>query len=70
MKRIATILFTLLTPNAFGQMLTLDKVFQAHAPDGMAYWVVTCMQADECLEDAYKWCDGPYKGEIPIHCLT
>ena len=32
----------------------LDKPFQSHLPDGKAYWVVTCMQADECFEDAFK----------------
>jgi hypothetical protein len=40
-----------------------DKPFQSHWPDGTPYWVVLCTQADECYEDAYKWCNGGY---IPL----
>lgn len=36
------------------------KVFQSHSPDGAAYLVVLCLQADECLEYAYQFCEGPY----------
>ena len=36
-------------------------VFQAHTPDGVAYWVTICLQADMCLEQAYKFCKGPYQ---------
>lgn len=36
------------------------QVFQSHAPNGTAYWVVLCTQADECFEYAYRWCDGAY----------
>src|SRR5271154_1372573 len=35
-----------------------DKPFQSHMADGTPYWVVICTQADECFEDAYKWCNG------------
>jgi hypothetical protein len=38
----------------------LDKPFQSHMADGTPYWVVICAQADECFEDAYKWCSGGY----------
>jgi hypothetical protein len=60
MRTITAVVFTLLAGNVSSQM-TVDEVFQAHSPDGMAYWVVVCTQADKCLEDAYKWCNGPYK---------
>jgi hypothetical protein len=38
----------------------VGQVFQSHGPNGNAYWVVLCIQADECFESAFKWCDGPY----------
>jgi hypothetical protein len=43
---------------AFGA--ELGKVFQSHTPDGLAYLVVLCLRADECLEYAYQFCEGPY----------
>ena len=41
-------------------ILEFDKPFQSHQPDGRSYWVVLCVQGDQCYEDAYKWCHGPY----------
>jgi hypothetical protein len=57
-KKTAVLAFALAAPSVFAQ--NIDKVFQAHSPDGSAYWVVTCLQPDQCLEDAYQWCKGPY----------
>jgi hypothetical protein len=57
-KKITALALALAAPNLFAQ--GIDKVFQAHSPDGSAYWVVACLQQDQCLEDAYQWCKGPY----------
>lgn len=37
------------------------KVFQSHGPDGQPYLVVLCLQADQCFESAYQFCEGPYQ---------
>lgn len=39
----------------------IGKVFQSHSPDGRPYLVVTCLQADQCFESAYQFCEGPYR---------
>jgi hypothetical protein len=36
------------------------KVFQSHDQNGQAYLVVLCLQADQCFEYAYQFCEGPY----------
>ncbi len=51
----------LLAVNA--QAANFDVPFLAHSADGTPYWVVLCTQADECFEDAYRHCEGPY---IPL----
>ncbi len=38
-KKITALALVLAAPNVFAQM-KLDQVFQAHSPDGSAYWVV------------------------------
>jgi hypothetical protein len=54
-------LFALLSgPSHADEYPQFGKVFQSHSPDGQAYLVVLCVQADQCLEYAYRFCEGPY----------
>jgi hypothetical protein len=38
----------------------IGEIFQAHDPDGNAYWVVECAGVDDCYEAAFQHCNGPY----------
>ena len=62
MRRVAFVLgaAVVLATEASAQQ-PVGKPFQAHTPDGVAYWVVSCYQRDQCLEFAYKHCKGPYE---------
>jgi hypothetical protein len=57
---LATVIVTALLTVASASAADVGKVFQSHSPDGSAYFVVLCLQADECLEYAYQFCEGPY----------
>jgi hypothetical protein len=58
MKFITAIL--LLVVSIYAKASEIGVVFQSHDQAGYPYWVVTCYQADECYEIAYRKCGGAY----------
>jgi hypothetical protein len=57
---LTTAVVTTLLVTGSASAAEVGKVFQSHSPDGSAYLVVLCLQADECFEYAYQFCEGPY----------
>lgn len=62
MNKVAALVLGVVVFSAYpARSAEVGQVFQSHTADGSPYWVVLCIQADECFEFAYKWCEGAYQ---------